>query len=266
MPSPPIDALLRRTVTEVRSATGLPVVFAGPVDHDGLLLSTSAGMHTASLDGLLVARDHGLGGRAVQVRRPVSVTDYRRASVISHVYDREVAAEGLVSLVAVPVLVERAVRAVLYGALRRPGPMGDAPVDALTAAAARLGHRLGQRLRAEHPSPAPADPRSDLRAVFDELHRLAPRIDDPIVRAGVEDGCRRFADLRGDGPTRSGLTARELDVLALAATGCGNELIADLLDTAPDAVKAHLRRAMRGLGVRTRQAAVSAARSRGLLP
>lgn len=262
MPSPSIDALLHRTVTDVRSATGLPVVFAGPVGHDGLLLSTSAGMHTASLDGLLVARDHGLGGRAVQVRRPVSVTDYRRASVISHVYDREVAAEGLVSLVAVPVLVERTVRAVLYGALRRPGPMGDVPVDALTAAAARLG----QRLRAEHPPQAPADPRSHLRAVFDELHGLAPRIDDPIVRGEIEDGCRRFADLRGGGPTRSGLTARELDVLALAATGCGNELIADLLDTTPDAVKAHLRRAMRGLGVRTRQAAVSAARSRGLLP
>ncbi|WP_214402741.1 helix-turn-helix transcriptional regulator [Pseudonocardia lacus] len=267
MPSA-IDALLSRTISEVSSASGLPVVFGGPVARDGLLLTTSTGMRTASLDRLLVARDHGLGGRAAQVRRPVSVTDYRTASVISHAYDREVAAEGLVSMVAVPVLVDRTVRAVLYGALRRPGPMGDAPVDVLTAAAARLARRM----TAEPAPPAGTGTRSRLAAVFDELHGLADRVGDPALRTEIEDGCRRFAHLRADRPgrragsPRTRLSARELDVLALAATGCGNDLIADLLDTTPDAVKAHLRRAMRGLGARSRQGAVSAARAQGLLP
>ncbi|MCW0212628.1 MAG: LuxR C-terminal-related transcriptional regulator [Pseudonocardia sp.] len=268
-PAPPGSrALFDGAVLAARRATGLPVVFGGPVDGSGILLGHSAGMRTAALDGLVVARSTGLGGHAVQVGRPVAVHDYGAARTITHDYDRQVAAEGLVSLVAVPVPVDGEVRAVLYGAARRPGPIADRAVGGLLDAARRLGATLG---RAPRPSPPfPRVARAAAGAVFADIDRFAGDIPDPALREEIVDGCARFAraGAGGDGPV---LTAREIDILALAAAGCGNAEIAALLGTArapvaSPAVKSHLRTAMRKLGVHTRHAAVSAARAGGLLP
>ncbi|ANP50390.1 hypothetical protein AVL59_12860 [Streptomyces griseochromogenes] len=63
---------------------------------------------------------------AVEIRgaltRPCAVTDCSSSPQITHEYDAKVAAEGIRSVLAVPVVVvRRRVRGVLYGALRRPG-------------------------------------------------------------------------------------------------------------------------------------------------
>ncbi|WP_433505763.1 response regulator transcription factor [Pseudonocardia halophobica] len=105
---------------------------------------------------------------------------------------------------------------------------------------------------------------SSLSAVVAELRELAGRIGDAQLRAEIIAGCDRL----GGGPPEladAHPTPRELDVLALAAAGYRNADIAGLLGTSTNAVKSQLRRAMRRLGVRTRHAAVSAARARGLL-
>lgn len=260
------DQLLRRTVVHARRTTGLPVVFGGPVLEKGLVLSESSGMRTGSLDGLLVAPDQGLGGHAVQMRRPVAVTEYRSAPTISHAYDHQVGSEGLISLVAVPVVTGRRVRAVLYGALRRPGAIGEVAVGQLVLSAQRLGQLLQNRERAAD-SPVSSSAPTELGRVFDELRELAGRLENHELAAGILAGCDRYAEVAGDGAHRAlpRLSPRELDVLALAAVGCGNGDIAGLLSTTPDAVKSHLRQAMRRLGVRTRHAAVSSARAHGLM-
>jgi DNA-binding CsgD family transcriptional regulator len=104
-----------------------------------------------------------------------------------------------------------------------------------------------------------------LAAVVAELREVAGRIGDERLRAEILEGCERFGADPVDLPAARP-TPRELDVLALAAAGCRNRDIAALLGTSTDAVKSHLRKAMRRFGVRTRHAAVSAARARGHLP
>lgn len=264
MTSSALGSLLHGTVDALRSTTGLPVVFAGTATPGGLRLGPASGMRTGSLDGLLVERNEGLGGRAMQIRRPIAVAEYRTAPAISHPYDRQVATEGLVSMVAVPVVVERSIPVVLYGALRRSGRLGDVAVGGLVAAADRLARTLaGPRSTgaAEPPLPGPGR----LAGLVSEVRTFADTVTDPDLRTDLLACCDRLtATDPTPGPTT--LTPRELDVLALVAGGCTNDVVANLLDTTPDAVKAHLRKAMQRLGARSRHAAVSVARARGLLP
>ena len=75
----------------------------------------------------------------------------------------------------------------------------------------------------------------------------------------------RLASFMLSGPSAPLLTARELDVLRLLAEGNSNEAIAAELHIAPDTVRAHLRKAMRKLGSRTRTQAVATALRRSVI-
>src|ERR687893_363548 len=117
---------LRAELRGLAAETGVPVLFGGEVhDRDVLLLSEFYGTRTSSLRGLVIAPESGLGGQAVVGRRPVSVADYARARSITHDYDGPVIGEGIRSVLAVPVVVAGRARAVLYGAARGVGPLGD---------------------------------------------------------------------------------------------------------------------------------------------
>jgi LuxR family transcriptional regulator, regulator of acetate metabolism len=276
MTEPTLDsrALLRRTVSQARQLTGLPVVFGGPVSPAGVVLSESAGMRTHSLYNLVVAPHRGLGGHALQARKPVSVLHYRSSAAISHDYDRQVSAEGLVSLVAIPVLEGQQTRAVLYGALRRPDPIGDLAIDKLVAAAGQLSAALRAQDRSAGAAPARhPGARDELAAVFNQLRRLADEISSPRLKADILSSCDRYAALRTKdcaqdraSAARGGLSSGELDVIALAAIGSSNREIAELLAITVGAVKSQMRSAMRKFGAPTRHGAVSAARANGLLP
>lgn len=264
MTSSALGSLLHGTVDSLRTTTGLPVVFAGTATPGGLRLGHASGMHTGSLDGLLVERNEGLGGRAMQIRRPIAVAEYRTAPAISHPYDRQVGAEGLVSMVAVPVVVGRNVPVVLYGALRRAGRLGDVAVQGLVSAADRLARALDGPRPAATAGLRPAGP-DQLAALVSQVRTFADTVTDPDLRTDLLACCERLA-ATAPAPGPAPLTPRELDVLALVAGGCSNEVVANLLDTTSDAVKAHLRKAMQLLGARSRHAAVSLARTQGLLP
>ena len=64
----------------------------------------------------------------------------------------------------------------------------------------------------------------------------------------------------------AGLTARELEVLALVAAGCRNAEIAQRLSRSPRTVEHHVEAVLAKLGASTRADAVAQARERGLLP
>jgi len=98
------------------------------------------------------------------------------------------------------------------------------------------------------------DIRTAARRVAGGRSHIDPAVSEYLVqsaRSGTEG-----ADL--------GLTARELDVLRLAAQGMTNTAIADRLGIRPETVKTHLSRAFERLGAKDRAHAVAICMRRGL--
>ncbi|MET7926093.1 helix-turn-helix transcriptional regulator [Streptomyces sp. NPDC005349] len=128
---------MRAALVRLRRGTGLPVAFGGLMagGTGSVRIGELSGAVTGALRGLAIATGNGLGGKALALSRPCAVTDYPVSRHISHEYDAAVAAEGLLSVLAVPVVVRRRVRGVLYGALRTAQPLGDRTLGEAVAAA-----------------------------------------------------------------------------------------------------------------------------------
>lgn len=268
---------IRAALLRLRRATGLPVAFGGPLrGGHRVRIGELSGTGTAALDGLAVSAGNGLGGKAIALSRPCTVTDYRLARSISHEYDVAVATEGLRAVLAVPVVVRRRVRAVLYGALRSAEPLGDRTLHAAVEAARDVEQSLVVRDEVRSLLAAAREPVDsaaaweEVREVHGELRALAPRLDEGPLRAELLTACARLAGagtIRGTGTgTGIPLAPRELDVLGCVAGGATNALAARRLGLRPETVKAYLRSAMRKLGAHTRGEAVARARRAGLLP
>ncbi|WP_145826511.1 response regulator transcription factor [Streptomyces sp. T12] len=274
-------AEIRSALARLRRATGLPVAFGGLVvpGRWQVRISELSGTATPALSALAVTSGNGLGGKAVALARPCAVTDYSVSRQISHEYDAPVAAEGLRAVVAVPVVVRRRVRAVLYGALRTARPLGDRTLGEAVQAARDVEQALVVREEAEellaaaHPVPGAGPPREpaagahreQVREAHAALRALAPRITDPALRADLLDACALLTAREApSGAVR--LAPREVDVLACVAAGATNGAAAERLGLTAETVKAYLRSAMRKMGARTRGEAVVAARRAGWLP
>ncbi|MFJ8078307.1 response regulator transcription factor [Streptomyces sp. NPDC096176] len=274
---------MRAALLRLRRTTGLPVAFGGLLEEgrrQHLRIGELNGAATGVLRGLAIRAGHGLGGKSMALSRPCAVTDYAAARHISHEYDAAVAAEGLRSVVAVPVVVGRTVRGLLYGALRRPLVLGDRVLDAAVAAARDVEQTLAvrdevQRLLTETHTPEARRGRGPgawetVREAHGELRALAPRIEDPALREELLAVCGRLASASVPAGSQGGdqvsLAPREVDVLSCVAAGATNAATAERLGLRPETVKGYLRSAMRKLGAHTRLEAVVAARAAGLLP
>ncbi|MER6079214.1 helix-turn-helix transcriptional regulator [Streptomyces sp. NPDC001833] len=269
---------IRGALARLRRTTGLPIAFGGLVEagRTQVRISELTGTSTASLRSLAVTSGNGLGGKAVERARPCAVVDYSASRQISHEYDIPVAAEGLRSVLAVPVVVRRRVRGVLYGALRTAQPLGDRTLGAAVAAARDVEQALvvqdeaSELLASARPEPAavgdPGAAREQVREAHAALRALAPRIADPELRAELLAACGLLTAPAPVPPAQAVLAPRELDVLAWVAAGATNAAVAERLGLRPETVKGYLRSAMRKLGAHTRGEAVSAARRTGVLP
>ncbi|MFD3410383.1 LuxR C-terminal-related transcriptional regulator [Streptomyces cyaneofuscatus] len=279
----PVDAVEMRTaLAGLRRTSGLPVAFGGLLsDARHARIAELDGARTGALRGLVISAGSGLGGKAIALARPCAVTDYPVSRHISHEYDTAVAAEGLRSVVAVPVVVRRTVRGVLYGALRTPVGLGDRTFDAAVAAARDVEQALAVRdevrellaLTREQAAAGPAAAPGaweDVREAHRELRALVPRVVDPALRDELLAVCGRLASASGARTPAAAmevrLASREVDVVACVAAGATNAAAARQLGLRPETVKGYLRSAMRKLGAHTRLEAVVAARRAGLLP
>lgn len=267
--------LIQDAVTEFLRATGFALAFGGYQADGVTTVTATSGTEGDSLQGLQVENWRGLGGKAMIEHRPRFTRDYMSSQSISHDYDVEIGAEGIVMLVAVPVVVDGVTRAVLYG-----GTRGDqAPDPTFMQSAAAVSEDLARVLRgadqaqaaARHLTGAPQLPGSvleELRSSHAEIRRIAAETTDPLARerlAAIE------AKLAGIGrapapPASVRLTSRETDVLSQAALGGTNAQIGEALGIAESTVKSYLKTLMGKLEAPTRHAAVTAARSYGLIP
>ncbi|OEU91959.1 response regulator [Streptomyces abyssalis] len=271
---------IRAALSRLRRTTEIPVAFAGMTGEGrGYRITEMTGTTTQALRGLAIAPGNGLGGKAVALARPTSVTDYRSSRVISHEYDAAVAAEGLRSVLAVPVVVRRRVRGVVYAALRESLALGDRALDTAADAVRELEQTLAVREEAqrlmEAQQTAVGDPRAweEVREAHAELRTLAQRLPEGEVRRELLDACGRLASACGpdaDGKGRPGeavsLTPREVDIVSCIAGGGTNAAVAARTGLKPETVKAYLRSAMRKLGTHTRLETVVAARRAGIIP
>lgn len=281
---PPTDLLrprdgdaLRAELREVMKSSGIPVVFGGEVTAHTLHLSELHGTRTRGLQGLMIPSRSGLGGRAMDQRRPAAVSDYGNSQYITHDYDRPVLSEGLRSVLAVPVVVEGASRAVMYAAIRERGPIGDRVADAMVRASRRLSQEIAIRdevdrrvrlLGARPDSVDSAAATEALREVHAEIRALTGSADDPVLQSKLTRLSERIALALSPaiGDDTIAVSARELDVLAQVALGCTNADAAARLSLKPETVKSYLRSVMNKTGTRTRHEAVVAVRKLGLLP
>lgn len=208
---------IRGALARLRRATGLPVAFGGLVEpgRQRMRISEFSGAAGLALRGLAVTSGNGLGGKAVALARPCAVTDYSLSRQISHEYDAAVAEEGLRSVLAIPVVVRRRVRGVLYGALRTAQPLGDRTLTAAVQAARDVeqalvvGDEARDLLTAARPGNAGAGPGPDtgagagweqVREAHTALRALAPRIADPALRAELLGVCGLLASRPAERP------------------------------------------------------------------
>lgn len=281
------DARICRALAVVRDTAGVSLAFGGAVlNGQQVRLTAFAGHTTGALRGVALDFGRGLGGKVVALRRPLAVNDYIAADRISHDYDRVIAAEGLRAMVAAPVVVDRTVRAVLYGAIHEAVPLGDRAIRTVTDAARTLEQKLAvdeeiaRRLAwLDERATAPEEPGRDapqwetVREAYAELRVLAQRLADDDLRQRVSSVCNRLAAAtatatEGGSETTPAptLSPRELDVLACAALGQRNAEIATDLGLKLETVKSYLRSSMRKLQCHSRLEAIVTARRYGLLP
>lgn len=270
-------ASVRSAIAGLRESTGAPVTIGGVVgEGHTLVLSESLGMRTAAMKDLTVHYGAGVGGRVMATGKPVGVADYERAGVITHEYDLPVLSEGLRSMAAIPVVVGREVRAVLYAGVHSSVRFGERVLSQMTTTARNLEQEIAVNdalaARGEEPAAAGGGTGWDevlvgerMRETHARLRLLASRTDDEDVRGELERICSEMVAPPPEMPSAR-LSRRELDVLSCVARGSTNIETATEMGIGAETVKSYLRSVMRKLDAHTRFEAVTAARRMGVLP
>ncbi|MEV0550686.1 LuxR C-terminal-related transcriptional regulator [Nocardia salmonicida] len=265
-----IDAAIQRALARVRTSTEVSLAFGGPVlDSGDVRLQHFAGPTTGALPGVTLAPNEGLGGRSVALSRTMAVNDYFQSDRITHRYDPIIRAEGLRSLVATPIVLARRSVAVLYGAFRGSQLIGDRIRDSIAHEARALEHELLARtiLITREPTPEQTRLREQIRDAHSDLRLLASTVDQPELRAALEQITRRLAEADGPPTTElSPLTSRETDIVTLVATGRSNQQIAVTLGLSLHTVKSYMKAVMFKLDATSRLEAVVNARRAGIVP
>jgi signal transduction histidine kinase len=179
------DEAMREVVRTVPQRVGVDAAFVGkPSANDTLILSNLTGFRTSAMQDLVVGPGKGLAGRVTALRRPVWVSDYLAASLITHDYDEAVSIEGLHGMIAVPIVVRDRIRGILYGACRREVTFGDQAADVMLDAANKTAAAIMAAERARHAAEV---------AVHEERQRLALALHDSVgamlfaISAGARD-------------------------------------------------------------------------------
>lgn len=260
-----------RRVAGVDLAVG--TLMAADADH--YVVDQLVGVTTEGLRNLRVAVGAGLGGKATLLAKPIQVTDYCRASGITHDYDAAVRREQIRASFAVPIRVPNGPRGVVLGGLRREHVFGDRIIADVMAVVRGFERELAEDLalnrrlerlraaaggggRAAGDVVASVAERRRLVGICSELVHIASTMEDGPQRQQIDALVRCLTDEALGDAARVGLTAREREIIAEVAHGATNREIAAKLGIGAETVKSSLRSSMRKLGVSNRAALVAA--------
>jgi len=206
------EVVTSRLLARVPELSGVEVAWVGePEGDDQNVLRYVVNAMTENVVGLVVPHGCGLGGRVMLAQRPLWVSDYITSDSITHHFDRQVEAERLNAMIAVPIAHEGRVFGVLYGANRRPTQFGDRTVIALERAASQAAAATIVAERARHASEV---------AVHEERRRIALELHDSVgaMLFTIGAGIRRLGTaLPDDGEIRARLDAFEQQAYDAAA-------------------------------------------------
>lgn len=280
---PSDDDALRAQLRLLQISTGLPVLFGGAVHGHDMILSGFIGTRSNILRNLVISSECGVGGRAIAEQRPVSIADYFASDRITHDYDRQVAGEGIESLLAAPVVVRGRTRATMYGGLRVNMPIGDTVAEQVMGGARALAREIeirdevDRRVELLENARAAVAGSAGVSASVSEgitesylaLREIAAQAADPALEAqlrAVGEKLRTLTVGETSAVARVQLSDRERDVLGYVALGCRNAEIAERLSLSTETVKSYMRNLMGKLEVHSRHEAVVEARRQRLLP
>lgn len=199
-----------------------------------------------------------LESELVRRREPAIVL---RASDDPRVYEPMVRASGLTSYVAAPILSGERVIGLLH-ADNGGATMVDLDRDILWFFAIGFAQIFERAVLLERLREQRAQVMEAMRSVELVLDDLATSTIDLATRGettavGVSRPVRPVADVERRSVLEEVLTGRELEVLALMATGATNERIAQRLVIATGTVKSHVKQILRKLRVENRAEAIS---------
>lgn len=274
--------LIQQATREVAATTGFRLSFGGLISGNELTINAFSGARTGRLDGLRVRKERGLGGLAMSQRTPRFTRDYEHSPQITHDYDGPVLGEGVVSLLAIPIIAGGKLRGLIYAgshALVMPDTVAASPAIAIAAA---LGNELAirdevtRRMLALTVRPGgglSAAAEEQLREQFAQLRQLAADVSDRSIRLRLRDIGQGLTEVlrasEENAPTAHSpamLSPRETDVLSCVALGYTNARTAMLLSLTEQTVKGYLSSAMKKLNASSRFTAVAQARKLGVLP
>lgn len=123
-------AALRGLAARIREICGAHIGLAGPIESEDLLvLRQWNGTHATGLHDLHVPPGIGLGGLAFAELQPVWVHDYTSSDLITHDFDFAISADGIKTMLAVPMLRSGRIYGVVYAAMRELTEFSDRQLD-----------------------------------------------------------------------------------------------------------------------------------------
>jgi signal transduction histidine kinase len=186
------EAVASKILTAVRTATGVDVAYIASSERpDAVRIAFGDGLLTDSLRGVEVVEGLGLGGRAIEERRPVVSADYPTDDSLTSDYRAHVEPEKLRGILSVPIVAGDELHGLLYLGNRITTDFGDRIIDAAVSAAEQVGlaFRLAERARYD----------AEL-AIAEERRRVAVALHDSVgaLLFGIRASLRTLEQRMGE--------------------------------------------------------------------
>lgn len=186
-------AAMTTTSQRIREIGDFDMSLVGRVEAGGSMVHRSwQGTNSAALHRLVVPEGIGLGGKSIQLRKPVWVHDYLSDVGITHHFDALVEQESLRGMLAVPMIYSGRVLGAVYVGTRGTSSFSDRVIAAIQSTAATAAVTLVSARRAAE--------QTEL-AIEAERSRLAESLHDSVspalFRIGAElQSLRALGDAR----------------------------------------------------------------------
>jgi GAF domain-containing protein len=200
------DEILGLIVRQARRLMGVDVTWLALIDEerDRVVVKVASGATTEDFVRMWVQVGKGVGGLAVRDRRPVVVRDHRTYDhPTTELVRRTLAAEGVVSLLAAPMIFGGQPVGALYGGSRTPTEFSETAVSVFTALAGQAAVSIANS-RLYRDLASKNDVLERTFAIHETLNRAA------LAGGGMDSIARQLALLLGRDiiVTRSGGTPR----------------------------------------------------------